>query len=196
MRHVRNAVNHSQCFNWKMKSHSRMACSLLDGGRQVEASVKSWHTEGVSVVRSVLLRHSTLECKTDMLSETSGTSHSSAHRHVPEERKSQLHRCASLKSRTFCGSNPLIGTFCKIKGCPHWVRVVRFVLWWIVAIKCHCFHTQPEPAGLCSGDTMCLVRQKPNLYSLWSWISGLKWFALKFNWSRSSILWAEAHVPC
>jgi hypothetical protein len=67
----------------------------------------------------VFLRNSPLECKTSMLSETSCTGHSMTQRHVPEERRSQLQRCASLKSGTFCRSNLLIGAFCKIKECLH-----------------------------------------------------------------------------
>lgn len=103
----------------------------------------------MSVVRSI-----SVGSKTSMLSETSDASHSLTQRRVPEERTSQLNRCASLKIRTFCSSNPPIGMFCEITEYHHFARVVLYVFWSIIAIACHCFHTQPEPAGLCSGDTL------------------------------------------
>jgi hypothetical protein len=89
-----------------------------------------------------------------MLYETSDASHSLTQRHVPDERTSQLNRFASLKIRFFCSSNPLIGTFCKIKEYLHFARVVLYMFRSIMAITCHCFHIQPEPAGLCNGDTL------------------------------------------
>jgi hypothetical protein len=133
-----------------------------------------------------------------MLSETSGISHSLTQRHVPEERRSQLQRCASLKSHMFCLRSPLIVTFCEIKKSV-FIRPRSALR---VAVdyrnKMPLFsHTPPEPAGLCiGGDTLCLVRQTPNLYSLWCRISGWNWFALKGYRSRRWIWWPAAHVPC
>jgi hypothetical protein len=105
--------------NWKVKSHSMLGNSLLDGGWQVEASSKvytpNWYLYHVlSSLDIRLLRGKPLR----RCIETSGTTHWVTRRHIPEEWRYELRHCVNIKTHA------LIGTFCNIKDCLYVAHIV------------------------------------------------------------------------